>query len=318
MDHQTKESKDLKFRQWAESVERKESKAPRKTVEERETVQERETVHKKEIVEKRKIVKEQDDDKWEDRRETVAPPRPPKARKNGSPALIAIIIFLLAIIVFLCLFIVRGNVGKVNTVSEKEAVEIVVDPPSEPAADQAVSAAANTTPEAPPSGITLVVPAEYALYGRTDYQSMTQAEYDQLLSGVRQYIAVQLQAFTKLKDPYYPHFETVTANDDCSVYTVTVNEAGDRSQKELALHEQLSFFTKMYAAYSQQLVTQFEIHYQAPNGTILKSEAFTLDGAAIQTAVPTAAVPTAVPPTAAVPAAVAPTAAAPAVPPPAA
>ena len=348
MDNQTKESKDLKFRQWAESIEKKEkSKTSRKTVERpvdpmpsktpaseksvpmpreqselpvstpsapvqektptredqcgKEDREEEEDVEEEEYVEERDVRRGRED--RNSRKRIAPPPRPPQTRKKGSPVLVAIIVFLLAIIVFLCLFIVRGKANRANTVSEEPASEIAAVPPSDPAADQGISAVPNTVPQAQPSGITIVVPAEYALYGRTDYLSMTQAEYDQLLSGVHQYIDVQLKAFTKLKDPYYPHFDSLTANDDCTVYTVTVNEAGARSQKELALHEQLPFFTKMYAAYSQQSVSQFEIHYQTYNGTVLKTEAFTLDGTAIDTAAPTAPVPAAaVPaPTTAVP-----------------
>ena len=322
MDNQTKENKDQKFRQWAESIQQTKDRQPSKSVRrpedetpvptkkaapvERPPVPTRPVppVVEKEIPEEEDW--DDDNEDFEEREESKTREirenrkrrqKPdveavlPKPRKKGKTALLVGITFLLAFAVIVCLVLVMGNKNLANKISEKSEVEIAAEPSPDSRDEQEISLTVDTGVEAQPSGITLSVPDEYALYGRTEYISMTQEEYDQLLSGVRQYIDVQLKALTKLKDPYYPHFDAVSANDDCTVYTITVNEAGARSQKENAIPEQLSFFTRMYAAYSQQNVQQFEIDYQAANGTVLKKDTISLAAGASDLAAPAATVP---------------------------
>ena len=304
MDSQTKESKDLKFRQWANSIQQTKSHVPKKTAilaedqlafpkktvdpaenspvsvqpyplpaeSEPEKTEEREDPAENQDIEERKGRESQKSR----HRSDAAVPASQKPSKRGKIALIAAIAFFLAFAVILALALLIDRKNRANFNADYSAVEAAAEPSANPVQNQEPSFSPEPTIETKSTEISFTVPAEYSFDGNTEY-SLTQEEYDQLLLAVHQYIEEQIAKIRWQKDPYYPHFDSVSVNDNCSVYTVTVNDAGTRSEKELKLPDQLSVFSRMYGAYSRQSIPTFEINYQAQNGTVLKKETVILD-----------------------------------------
>ena len=123
------------------------------------------------------------------------------------------------------------------------------------------------------TAISFTVPAEYSFDGKTEYM-LTPQEYEQLLSDLHRYIEQEVTGYTKQIDPFFPHFENIKVNEDCTVYTVTVNDGITRTPYELELPDHLAKYSKMYAVYSQQGVEKVTIEYRALTGDLSSKESF--------------------------------------------
>ena len=195
------------------------------------------------------------------------PERPVPRKKNTAVILIVVLaIFAVVVIAVAVILIGRGGIAK-----DGSEAQLTVEPaPEVPVTTTAVTEA---VVPASKSGVQLTVPSEYALYGRTEYD-LTEQAYQQLLASVHQYIEGQISNFTKYKDPYYQQFESISVNDDCSVYTVVVNDAHTRTPKERSVPEQLVFYSEMYAAYTQQKVETVSVEYWTMGGNMLSRDSY--------------------------------------------
>ena len=258
MSEQEKLSRDEKFRLLASQVAQHEEERTNKSVHHHKSEN---LTHDSEPDEPEEPVKESS------KPSRQLPERPVPKKKNIVPLLVVIIVFLLVVIAAAA-FILFGKGMVAGTGPE---AQLTVEPAAEPPVTTTV--VTETVVPVPKTGVQLTVPSEYALYGRTEYD-LTEQAYQQLLTSVHQYIEGQISNFTKYKDPYYQQFESISVNDDCSVYAIVVNDAMTRTPKERSVPEQLVFYSEMYAAYTQQKVETVSVEYWTLGGTMLSRDSY--------------------------------------------
>ena len=152
--------------------------------------------------------------------------------------------------------------------SEAEAPDV-----SETAATESEAEEAETAP-AVERTITITVPPEYAettypfgeiilnMNGSVTYQ-LTEEEHEELLRMVHDTIQNELD--TMCATPYFLHFESMTANDDCTVFKVVVNDI-ETSKAEQKSVRQIYDFGRMYATYRGQEPGNIHIDYMTMIG----------------------------------------------------
>ena len=116
------------------------------------------------------------------------------------------------------------------------------------------------------SNVQLEIPKEYSMDGKTSY-SLTQKEYSDLLKSVHDYIQNDLDELCK----ECFHYESMTANEDCTVFTVVVNSV-DQSELEFKAEGMMYNYGFMYAAYKGQEVENIRIDYNNMIGDTLYSK----------------------------------------------
>lgn len=114
--------------------------------------------------------------------------------------------------------------------------------------------------------VQLEIPEEYSMDGKTSF-ALTQKEYDALLDSVHDYIQEKLDELCK--DCY--HYESMTANEDCTVFTVVVNSV-DQSELEYKAESMMYDYGFMYAAYKGDEVENIRIDYNNMIGETLYSK----------------------------------------------
>lgn len=256
MSEQEKLSRDEKFKLLASQVAQHEEERTKKPVSHHTSAN---LMHDSEPDEPEEPVKESSPPRRQ------LPERPAPKKKNTAVILIAVLAVIAIAIIAFAVILLGRNLGTGGGSEAQLTVE-----PSVPEPTVAVTEAVAPVPK---TGVQLTVPSEYALYGRTEYD-LTEQAYQQLLTSVHQYIEGQLTNYTKLKDPYYPDFESISVNSDCSVYTVVVNDAHTRTPKERSLPEQLVFYSEMYAAYSRQKIETISVEYWTMGGNMLSRDSY--------------------------------------------
>ena len=159
-----------------------------------------------------------------------------------------------------------GNVGaddeEISSLIEsaKDAVE---------AAESAGNAQIVGSDEVPKAEVELDVDAAYSIDGQTHY-SLSKQEYDQLLSDVNRKIDDELNSYNKASNfAGFPHFESVTSNEDRTKFTIVINDGNFDSASELALPDQLAGLARMYAQYNQKSISKITIEYRTMLGDLL-------------------------------------------------
>ncbi len=157
-----------------------------------------------------------------------------------------------------------------NTAESSEAEEPDVP---ETAETESEVAEAETVPEVERT-ITITVPPEYAettypfgeiilnMNGSVTYQ-LTEEEHEELLRMVHDTIQNELD--TMCATPYFLHFESMTANEDCTAFKVVVNDI-ETSKAEQKSVRQIYDFGRMYATYRGQEPGNIHIDYMTMIG----------------------------------------------------
>ena len=103
---------------------------------------------------------------------------------------------------------------KQNQPSAKEVVtpSVTIDPT---AANLPSSSHAPTQT----SDVVISLPDEYQIWGTGEYK-LSHQEHDMLLKDVHQYVEEKVSEYTKSKDAFFPHFESIAVNEDCTLFTV--------------------------------------------------------------------------------------------------
>ena len=123
--------------------------------------------------------------------------------------------------------------------------------------------------EAPKADVELDIDEGYSIDGKTHY-SLSQQEYDQLLSDVNRKIDDELNSCNKTSNfAQFPHFESVTSSEDRSKFTIVINDGNFDSASELALPEKLVSLAQMYAQYNQKIINHVTIEYRTMLGDLL-------------------------------------------------
>lgn len=120
----------------------------------------------------------------------------------------------------------------------------------------------------PRPDVVLHISAAHSIDGKTQY-SLSNLEYRNLLSDVHARIENDVSQLTKYQNSDYPHFESVSVNDDCTVYTIVVNDASTRSKAELAVPDLLRGYSEMFGEYQKTKVKDAIIEYKTMNGNLL-------------------------------------------------
>ena len=120
----------------------------------------------------------------------------------------------------------------------------------------------------PRPDVVLHISAAHSIDGKTQY-SLSNLEYRNLLRAVHARIENDVSQFTKYQNADYPHFESVSVNDDCTVYTIVVNDASTRSKAELAVPDLLRGYSEMFGEYQKTKVKDAIIEYKTMNGNLL-------------------------------------------------
>ena len=157
---------------------------------------------------------------------------------------------------------------KQNQPSAKEVVtpSVTIDPT---AANLPSSSHAPTQT----SDVVISLPDEYQIWGTGEYK-LSHQEHDMLLKDVHQYVEEKVSEYTKSKDAFFPHFESIAVNEDCTLFTVTVNDGYTRTPYETGLPEQLCYYSALYAAFSQKEADSFTVAYQSMVGNMLDSDSY--------------------------------------------
>ena len=136
--------------------------------------------------------------------------------------------------------------------------------------------------------VDLKIPKEYSYDGKTSY-SLSKSEYESLLKDVHQYIQDDLDKMNK----ECPHYESIKANEDCSVFTVVVN-AINQSTREQEAEKEIFDLGLMYAAYLKKDVEKdpdnIEISYENMKGDVVRTSNYDNVKAAAKAAKAAAAV----------------------------
>ena len=132
-------------------------------------------------------------------------------------------------------------------------------------------------PEPEEERFKLVIPAEYAepsyRIGEVEWNqdgsvtySLTAEEHEQLLREVHAYIQEELD--TMCASPYFLHFDSMTANEDCRIFTVVVIDIWTSKAEQKSI-PQLYELGRMYAAYEGVEPGNIHIDYMTKLGTTL-------------------------------------------------
>lgn len=114
--------------------------------------------------------------------------------------------------------------------------------------------------------VQISVPAEYSIDGKTSYD-LTQAEYEKLLNQVHDSIQSELDEMCR----GFFHYESMTVNDDCTGFTIVVNDVM-QTEAELAAESQMYEMCAKYAAYSGGKADGVRIFYDNMVGDTLWSK----------------------------------------------
>lgn len=114
--------------------------------------------------------------------------------------------------------------------------------------------------------VQISVPAEYSIDGKTSYD-LTQAEYDKLLKKVHDSIQSELDEMCR----GFFHYESMTVNDDCTGFTIVVNDVM-QTEAELAAESLMYEMRAQYAAYSGVKADGVRIFYDNMVGDTLWSK----------------------------------------------
>jgi len=99
---------------------------------------------------------------------------------------------------------------------------------------------------------------------------LSQTEYEELVHEVFHRIEDEVASCTKYGSSGYPHFESVSVNEDCTVFTIVVNDARNRTADENALLGRLTSYSEMYNAYAQREDSVASIEHKTLNGNVLQ------------------------------------------------
>jgi hypothetical protein len=130
----------------------------------------------------------------------------------------------------------------------EETFELTPEPTPEPTP--------TPTPTPPPTPTPKTIPEQYVIPD-VDPNDLT---------AVHAYIQEQLNIMAA--SPTFPNYVEITANDDCTVFTVVCNSL-DESVAERASAEQMFEFGRMYAAYAGTTVDNIHIDYNNGIGNLL-------------------------------------------------
>ncbi len=177
--------------------------------------------------------------------------------------LAVLVLCIAAAVTLLLLRYVGGNSSRTdNSAGEVAAVETVEDDmaPAEEATEEAVvEVTPEPTPTPTPEPTPTPVPAEYQIPGVNAGD----------LDAVHAYIQTQLDAIAA--DIYCPHWDSVTANEDCTVFTVIVNGVQESAAEQEAVAK-IFEYGKMYAAHAGTAAGNLRIDYVNRLGTVLWSK----------------------------------------------
>ena len=160
-----------------------------------------------------------------------------------------------------------------------------------PTASPTVTPESNSTPTPRPSStpkptptpkpdVTLTVSKDYAFEGKTSY-ALSRQEYYDLLDRLRQHVADEVSQMTKTGGTEFPHFESVSVSEDCSVYTVVVNDANSRTPAEQSAPDRFKEYAEMYAAFNKSKLTDASVEYVTMNGNLLSKVGLVATGAVL-------------------------------------
>lgn len=116
------------------------------------------------------------------------------------------------------------------------------------------------------SDVQLEIPKEYSIDGKTSF-SLTKKEHTALLETVHDYVQDELDELCK----ECFHYESMTVNEDCTVFTVVVNSV-DQSELEFEAEGMMYDYGFMYAAYKGEEVENIRIDYNNMIGDTLYSK----------------------------------------------
>ena len=114
--------------------------------------------------------------------------------------------------------------------------------------------------------VQISVPAEYSIDGKTSYD-LTQAEYEELLKQVHDSIQSKLDDMCR----GFLNYESMSANDDCTSFTIVVNDVM-QTDEEIAAESLMYDMRAQYAAYSGGKADGIRIFYDNMVGDTLWSK----------------------------------------------
>lgn len=114
--------------------------------------------------------------------------------------------------------------------------------------------------------VQISVPAEYSIDGKTSYD-LTQTEYDNLLKQVHDSIQSKLDDMCR----GFLNYESMSANDDCTCFTIVVNDVM-QTDEEIAAESLMYEMRAQYAAYSGGKADGIRIFYDNMVGDTLWSK----------------------------------------------